>query len=109
TKAQGMWLDPKAQPRFTQVVELDLSTVEPSLAGPKRPQDRIALSAMKTQWRYDLENTFGKPAATADSTGNRMEAEGGMLETEAEVAVATDVADPGYDGIDVHYHGEKFK
>ncbi len=46
-KAQGMWRDANyAEPIFTDTMELDLSTVEPSLAGPKRPQDRVALSGM---------------------------------------------------------------
>ena len=53
------------EPEFSTLLELDLGTVEPSLAGPRRPQDRIALSAMKAQWRRDLAATFGreKPAA----------------------------------------------
>ncbi|MET4048082.1 MULTISPECIES: aconitate hydratase [unclassified Rhodococcus (in: high G+C Gram-positive bacteria)] len=42
-KAQGLWHDPDHEPEFSQVVELDLGTVEPSIAGPKRPQDRIPL------------------------------------------------------------------
>ncbi len=46
-KKQGMWNDPSVEPRFSQVVELDLSTVVPSISGPKRPQDRIALSDSK--------------------------------------------------------------
>ena len=46
-KAQGMWRDPDSpEPSFTTVLDVDLSAVEPSLAGPKRPQDRVALSAM---------------------------------------------------------------
>jgi len=43
-KVQGLWHDPDHEPEFSQVVELDLATVEPSIAGPKRPQDRIPLS-----------------------------------------------------------------
>lgn len=46
-KKQGMWHDPLVEPRFSQVVELDLSSVVPSISGPKRPQDRIALSDSK--------------------------------------------------------------
>ncbi len=42
-KEQGLWHDPDHEPDYSQVVELDLSTVEPSLAGPKRPQDRVPL------------------------------------------------------------------
>ena len=44
-KAQGLWRDPSSpDPVFTDTLELDIGTVEPSLAGPKRPQDRVALS-----------------------------------------------------------------
>ncbi|WHO72393.1 aconitate hydratase AcnA [Rhizobium sp. BT03] len=46
-KRVGIWFDPAAHPRYTSVIELDLSTVEPSLAGPRRPQDRIAVSGTK--------------------------------------------------------------
>jgi aconitate hydratase len=46
-KAQGMWRQDGAEPVFTDVLELDLATVEPSMAGPKRPQDRVALSQAK--------------------------------------------------------------
>lgn len=46
-KAQGMWHMPEAEARFTDVLRLDLSTVETSLAGPKRPQDRVVLSDLK--------------------------------------------------------------
>ena len=44
-KEQGMWHDPSHEPVFTRVVELDLGTVEPSIAGPKRPQDRIPVAS----------------------------------------------------------------
>src|SRR4051794_12196137 len=50
-KAQGMWLDPSVEPEFSEYLELDLATVVPSLAGPKRPQDRISLSDAKQAWR----------------------------------------------------------
>ncbi len=46
-KEQGLWLDPHAEPEFSEYIELDLSTVVPSIAGPKRPQDRIALSRVE--------------------------------------------------------------
>ncbi|MGI5952161.1 MAG: aconitate hydratase AcnA, partial [Brooklawnia sp.] len=46
-KAQGMWFDPDATPDYSEYLELDLSTVEPSIAGPKRPQDRIVLANAK--------------------------------------------------------------
>src|SRR5699024_936457 len=56
-KEQGMWLaadTPEA--RYSEYLELDLSTVVPSIAGPKRPQDRIAVSESKGQFRADLKN-----------------------------------------------------
>ncbi|WP_068395817.1 aconitate hydratase [Kribbia dieselivorans] len=53
-KEQGMWLDPSVEPRFSEYLELDLSTVVPSIAGPKRPQDRILLSAAKESFRKVL-------------------------------------------------------
>src|SRR5207249_2545827 len=42
-KEQGIWHDPDSEPAYSETLELDLSTVEPSLAGPKRPQDRVPL------------------------------------------------------------------
>ncbi len=53
-KEQGMWLDPAAEPRFSERLELDLSTVVPSIAGPKRPQDRIVLTQAKEQFAADV-------------------------------------------------------
>jgi aconitate hydratase len=53
-KAQGMWREPGMEPAFTDVLELDMSTVEPSLAGPKRPQDRVPLKDAKTGFAKTL-------------------------------------------------------
>ncbi len=53
-KAQGMWHDAAHEPEYSEYLELDLSTVVPSIAGPKRPQDRIALSEAKQQFLADL-------------------------------------------------------
>src|SRR5918992_130941 len=53
-KEQGLWHDPGHEPAFSEYLELDLSTVVPSIAGPKRPQDRIPLSAAKETWRRDI-------------------------------------------------------
>ncbi|WP_353508872.1 aconitate hydratase [Intrasporangium sp.] len=55
-KEQGMWLEPGTEARFSEYLELDLSTVVPSIAGPKRPQDRIELTRSKEQFRNDLKN-----------------------------------------------------
>ena len=65
-KAQGMWLDPEADVEYSEYLELDLSTVVPSIAGPKRPQDRIELSDSKAQFRKDLHN-YVDADANADS------------------------------------------
>ncbi|HEY0905193.1 MAG TPA: aconitate hydratase [Marmoricola sp.] len=55
-KAQGLWHDPSAEPRFSEKLELDLATVVPSLAGPKRPQDRVPLSEAKDCFRSALHD-----------------------------------------------------
>jgi aconitate hydratase len=55
-KAQGMWHNPEKEPVFSEYMELDLSTVVPSIAGPKRPQDRIELSDAKNAFRKDIHN-----------------------------------------------------
>ncbi|CAM5734108.1 Aconitate hydratase A OS=Streptomyces fumanus OX=67302 GN=GCM10018772_39060 PE=3 SV=1 [Streptomyces fumanus] len=55
-KEQGLWLDPAAEPDFSEKLELDLSTVVPSIAGPKRPQDRIELSRAAEQFAADVLN-----------------------------------------------------
>ena len=57
-KAQGMWHDPSVSPRYSEHVELDLSTVVPSISGPKRPQDRISLSASKSAFDKILPTYF---------------------------------------------------
>jgi aconitate hydratase len=57
-KAQGLWRDSKVEATYTQIVELDLATIEPSLAGPARPQDRITLSKVKTNFKDSLGKTF---------------------------------------------------
>jgi len=57
-KAQGMWHDPAVSPRFSEHIELDLSTVVPSISGPKRPQDRISLSGSKEAFVKILPTYF---------------------------------------------------
>ena len=55
TKAQGLWHDPSVEPNYSEYLELDLSSVVPSIAGPKRPQDRIELSKSKSAFERDLQ------------------------------------------------------
>ena len=59
-KAQGMWHDPSATPRFSEHIELDLSTVVSSIAGPKRPQDRISLTESKSAFEKILPTYFSE-------------------------------------------------
>ena len=59
-KAQGMWHDPSATPRFSEHIELDLSTVVSSIAGPKRPQDRISLTDSKSAFEKILPTYFSE-------------------------------------------------
>ncbi|MFI6496554.1 aconitate hydratase AcnA [Nonomuraea typhae] len=66
-KAQGMWHDPKAEPEYSEYIELDLGTVVPSIAGPKRPQDRIALTAAKDTWRHDVSDFVADDEAGKES------------------------------------------
>jgi aconitate hydratase len=67
TKAQGLWHDPEAEVVYTSTLELDLSTIQPAMAGPKRPQDRIELSNMKPQWEHDMAATLSpdRPAGAS--------------------------------------------
>lgn len=64
-KLQGLWHDADNEPVFSEYMELDLGTVVPSIAGPKRPQDRILLSNAKTQFEQDIVN-YAEPS-TSDS------------------------------------------
>ncbi len=71
-KEQGLWHDPDAEPRFSEKLELDLATVVPSLAGPKRPQDRVSLSDAKQSFRgaladYVDEDEQGYDESVAES------------------------------------------
>jgi aconitate hydratase len=60
-KAQGMWFEPDApEPEFTDTLELDLGTVMPSLAGPKRPQDKVLLAEAASKFAEALAVDFGK-------------------------------------------------
>ncbi|MDT5218887.1 MAG: aconitate hydratase [Mycobacterium sp.] len=58
-KEQGMWHDPTHEPKFSEYLELDLSEVVPSIAGPKRPQDRIALTNAKDTFREQIGDYVG--------------------------------------------------
>jgi len=63
-KAQGLWHDPSAEPRYSERLELDLSSVVPSIAGPKRPQDRVSLSDAKSSFAKILPSYLSSDTAT---------------------------------------------
>ncbi|WGX99469.1 aconitate hydratase [Nocardioides sp. L-11A] len=88
-KEQGLWLDPDAEPRYSEKLELDLATVVPSIAGPKRPQDRVLVSEAKPSFR----------GALADYVSNGHTAEGAYDEALEESFPASDPpATTGADG-----------
>ncbi|MBO6527797.1 aconitate hydratase AcnA [Erythrobacter sp.] len=62
SKEQGMWFTPENEPVFTKTLELDISKVVPSLAGPKRPQDRVALPQVDELFNTDLKSIYSKDA-----------------------------------------------
>jgi len=66
-KEQGLWHDPDAEPAYSEILELDLGTVVPSLAGPKRPQDRVALSEAKERFRSTLPEYVGAGVTGGDA------------------------------------------
>jgi len=59
-KEQGLWVHPDVEPVFSSTLELDLSKVVPSLAGPKRPQDKVALPEVDELFNRDLKEVYGK-------------------------------------------------
>jgi aconitate hydratase len=63
-QAQGLWRDASSpEPLFTDTLQLDMATIEPSLAGPKRPQDRVLLSEVDDQFKKELDDTYQKGQA----------------------------------------------
>ncbi|WP_278264341.1 aconitate hydratase AcnA [Nocardia sp. AG03] len=68
-KEQGLWHDPEHEPAYSEYLELDLGTVVPSIAGPKRPQDRILLSESKSAFRSDIVNYVDSAGLTVLDEG----------------------------------------
>jgi len=105
-KAQGLFHAPGAEVAdYSDVLELDLGTVEPSLAGPRRPQDRVALSQVPGGFFRELESLQGHSARSQprQATISRWEGEGGE-------AAGTVVAEPDLDhGVACEYRGESFR
>lgn len=90
--AQGMFHTPQTPtPSFTSHLSLDLSTVEPALAGPKRPQDRVDLSAMKDHWKNSLNAPLGHSGHGIDGSKNQSSAtigSGGVDLTHGDIVIA---------------------
>ncbi|HEX2943968.1 MAG TPA: aconitate hydratase AcnA, partial [Rhodopila sp.] len=86
-KAQGMFREPgQPDPVFTDTLELDLSTVQPSMAGPKRPQDRVLLKDVSASFKADLTKGLGVPA---NDVGKSVKVEGKNYElTHGDVVIA---------------------
>ncbi|MEU7087275.1 aconitate hydratase [Streptomyces achromogenes] len=102
-KEQGLWLDPAAEPDFSEKLELDLSTVVPSIAGPKRPQDRIVLAEAAQQFAKDVLNYVEAPVAqTADAAASPVD------EASAESFPASDAPAYGHqdNGAGAPQHGQ---
>ncbi|MBL8746746.1 MAG: aconitate hydratase AcnA [Phycisphaerae bacterium] len=105
-KAQGMfWTPGSAEPEFTDVLELDLGSVRPSLAGPKRPQDRVELTRTKASWLKELADSFGKKAPSETVNVSRWADEGGNTKGSA-VNINGKTGDAGCDGVPVTIKGK---
>lgn len=95
-KEQGLWHDPDSEPRYSEYLELDLSTVVPSIAGPKRPQDRILLTSAKESF---LEAVTGyktdatKPAQVTLEGGESFDLDNGAVAIAA-ITSCTNTSNP---------------
>lgn len=94
-KEQGLWHDPSAEPRYSERLELDVSTVVPSLAGPKRPQDRIEVSKAQEGFRSALADYTDNPdaKATVSLDGQEFEIGHGAV-TIAAITSCTNTSNP---------------
>ena len=95
-KEQGLWHDPSREAVYSEELELDLATIVPSIAGPKRPQDRVALSDAKTAFREVLANYVSVPE-TADGVADTFPASDPMA-TEPGESVREEAAEPSAEG-----------
>lgn len=96
TKAQGMWHDPSHEARYSEYLELDLSTVTPAIAGPKRPQDRIELTEAKESFEGLVPSYTSNPGAKVPVTlsdGRSFELANGAV-TVAAITSCTNTSNP---------------
>jgi aconitate hydratase len=111
TKEQGLFrTDATPDPFFTDTIELDLGNVEPSMAGPKRPQDRVPLSKAKSMYNEALETDLVKLANPAAAAAHLKKAT--AVSAEPALAPAAALVEPGEaianDGVKVEYNGQTF-
>jgi aconitate hydratase len=97
-KAQGLWHDPSKEVEYSEYLELDLSTVVPSISGPKRPQDRIELSDAKNQFAKDIHNYAapgeeGKSVDVTTADGRNFELANGAVAI-ASITSCTNTSNP---------------
>ncbi|CAB4558982.1 unannotated protein [freshwater metagenome] len=93
SKAQGLWHDPSIEPRYSEYLELDLATVVPSIAGPKRPQDRIELSKSKNQFAKDILTYSSKASKPAKVSGKEFSMDNGHVSI-ASITSCTNTSNP---------------
>jgi len=92
-KEQGLWREPGSGPEFDAHLELDLGTVEPSLAGPRRPQDRVTLPDMPDNFRTAYPHTVGVPGRAIEAGGGSAEIRHGSV-TIAAITSCTNTSNP---------------
>ncbi|MCT1589642.1 aconitate hydratase AcnA [Kocuria palustris] len=96
-KEQGLWHDPQEETRFSEYLELDLSTVVPSISGPKRPQDRIELDKAKGTFERDVKNYVSdktpESAGVSMEDGREFELENGAVSI-ASITSCTNTSNP---------------
>ncbi|HEU4993798.1 MAG TPA: aconitate hydratase AcnA [Gemmatimonadaceae bacterium] len=113
TKAQGLFrTDDTPDPVFTDTLQLDLATVEPSIAGPKRPQDRVPLTDSKSLYRTALKTDLEKMGTLAGvAEARKATAASAEPDRTAAVMVLEDESNPVHldEGVHVEHRGEKFK
>ncbi|QJR00301.1 aconitate hydratase AcnA [Halomonas sp. PGE1] len=103
-KAQGLWREPGAEPIFSDTLTLDMGEVVASLAGPKRPQDRVALGDMRAAFQKVMDDD-----AKAPSSPERTEEKGKLMSEGGQTAVGVEESYEHHDSQPVDLDGEQFK